>query len=34
MKVIPKYKVIGPYNNDMITHNIETIKLVQQYNWI
>ena len=23
MKVIPKYKVIGPYNNDRIIYNIE-----------
>ena len=23
MKVIPQYKVIGPYNNDRIIHNIE-----------
>ena len=23
MKIIPHYKVIGPYNYDMIIHNIE-----------
>ena len=23
MKLIPQYKVIGPYNYDMIIHNIE-----------
>ena len=25
MKVIPQYKVIGPYNYDRIIHNIEKI---------
>ena len=25
MKVIPQYKVIGPYNYDRIVHNVEKI---------
>ena len=25
MKIIPHYKVIGPYNYDRIIHNIENI---------
>ena len=25
MKVIPKYKVIGPYNYDRTVHNVEKI---------
>ena len=27
MNVIPQYKVIGPYNYDMIIHNIKKIML-------
>ena len=30
MKVIPQYKVIGPYNYDRIIHNIEKISAKRQ----
>ena len=30
MKVIPQYKVIGPYNYDRIIHNIEHIYAERQ----
>ena len=30
MKVIPQYKVIGPYNYDRIIHNIENISAKRQ----
>ena len=30
MKVIPQYKVIGPYNYDRIMHNRENIKAERQ----
>ena len=30
MKVIPQYKVIGPYNYDRIINNIETIYAKRQ----
>ena len=26
MKVVPQYKVIGPYNYDMIIHNIKNMQ--------
>ena len=30
MKVIPQYKVIGPYNYDRIIHNTEKINAKRQ----
>ena len=30
MKLIPQYKLIGPYNHDIIIHNLEKIYAKRQ----